>query len=101
MIVNMVIKSSVDMVDFSFNSEENLLVLCMLVGIPSVKSFHNHHNRSRNNGNDNRNPPHIKSHPPLSYGLGVDASGTRLGNLGFLTLFDGRPMEVLLAVGKP
>lgn len=100
MIVNMVVKSSVYVVDFSFNPEENLLVLRMLVGVPSVEPFHNHHNRPRNNGNNNRNPPHIKSHPPLSHGLSVDTGGTSLGDLGLLTFLDGRPMEVLLAVRK-
>ena len=97
----MVVESFVDVIDLGFDPQENLLVLRMLLGVPSVKPAETPHHGAANDGDDNRNPPHVRSHPPLSYGFGLDASVSRLLLLQTLTFPDGRPVEVFLPVGKP
>jgi hypothetical protein len=96
----MVVESFVDVIDLGFDPQENLLVLRMLLGVPLVKPAESPHHGAANKGDDNRNPPHVRSHPPLSYGFSLDSSVSGLLLLKTLTFPDGRAVEVLFAVGK-
>lgn len=100
MVVNMVVKPSVYLVHFALNSQENLLVLCVLLGVPSVEPGQPPHHGSANNGDDDRNPPSHDSHPTIPDRLGLDASLSRLALLFALAFTDSGAMKIFLAVAK-
>ena len=101
MVINVVIKPCIDVVNLAFYPQKNLLVLCVLLSVPLVESGQPPHQGPTNNSDDNRNPPHLKSHPTIPNGLGINASGLSLSNLSFLALLNRRTMEIILAMGEP
>lgn len=93
----MLVHPIVDVVDLAFNTQENPLVLCVLLSVPLVESGKPPHQRPTNNCNDNRNPPH-DLHPTIPDRFGLDPSRSSLRLLLALALANRWPMEVFFAV---
>jgi hypothetical protein len=99
-VVDVVIEPLVNMVNLAFNPQENLLVLCVLFGVPLVKPGQTPHQGTANDGDNNRHPPIHGLHPTVPDRLGLDAGVCCLLFLLALTLPNGRTMKVLLAMGE-
>lgn len=100
MVVNVVVEPCVDVVDLAFNAQENLLVLCVLLGVPLIEPGQPPHEWPTNDGDNNRNPPVHDLHPALPDTLGLDAGVSGLLFLQTLAFGNGRAMELLLALGE-
>lgn len=96
----MVVKSCVDVVDLAFDTQENLLVLCVLLRVPPVEPGQPPHERPTNNGDENRNPPVHDLHPTLPDTLGFNAGVSRLLLLLALAFGNRGAMKLLFALGK-
>jgi hypothetical protein len=100
MVVNMVVKPFVDVVYLAFNTQENLLVLCVLLCVPFIKPGQTPHQWSTNYSDKNRNPPIHDLHPALPDTLGLNAGVSGLLLLLALALRNGRAMKLLFALGE-
>jgi hypothetical protein len=96
----MVVKPFVDVVYLAFNTQENLLVLCVLLCVPSIKPGQTPHQWPTNDSDKNRNPPIHDLHPALPDTLGLNAGVSRLLLLLALALRNGRAMKLLFALGE-
>jgi len=100
MVVNMVVKPFVDVVYLAFNTQENLLVLCVLLCVPFIKPGQTPHQWSTNYSDKNRNPPIHDLHPALPDTLGLNAGVSGLLLLLALALRNSRAMKLLFALGE-
>jgi len=100
MVVNMVVKPFVDVVYLAFNTQENLLVLCVLLCVPFIEPGQTPHQWPTNDSDKNRNPPIHDLHPALPDTLGLNAGVSRLLLLLALALRNGRAMKLLFALGE-
>ena len=96
----MLIHAIVDVIDLLFNAQKNLLVLCVLFRVPLVESGQPPHHGTANKGDDNRDPPHVKSHPTIPNRFGIDSCSLGLSHLGFLPFLDRRTMEIFLTMAE-
>ena len=96
----MFIHTTINVVDLFFDTQQNLLVLCVLFRVPLVESRQPPHHGTANKGDDNRDPPHVKSHPTIPNRFGIDSCRLGLSHLGFLPLLDRRPMEIFLSMAE-
>lgn len=101
MVINMLIKSTINVVDLFFNTQKNILILSMLFSVPLVEPGQPPHQRATNKRDDNRNPPHVKSHPTIPNRFRINTRGLRLGHLGVLTFLDCGTVKVFFAVAEP
>ncbi|NCZ95480.1 MAG: hypothetical protein EBZ16_08165 [Flavobacteriia bacterium] len=99
MVVDVVIKSTVNVIDLRFDPKKNLLIVGVLLSVPLVELCQSPHQRTADNSNDNGNPPH-RSHPPLPNRLGLNTSISGLLLLQTLTLGDRRTMEIFFPMAK-
>jgi hypothetical protein len=100
MIVNVVVKSVVDVINLRFNTQQNLLVFCVLLSVPFVESGETPHKWSANDSDNNRNPPHLKSHPTIPNRFSLDARISGLAFLLPLAFTNGGTMKICLAMAK-
>ena len=96
----MVVEPFVNMVDFLFNTQKNILVLLMLLGVPLVEPGQTPHQRPANQSDNNRNPPGHDSHPTIPDRFGLDSCFSSLTLLLALAFANCRTMKVLLAMAK-
>jgi hypothetical protein len=99
-VVDVVIEPFVNVVNFAFDSQENLLVLRVLFGVPLVEPGQAPHQGTANDGDNNRYPPIHGLHPTVPDRLGLDAGVCGLLFLLALALADSRAMKVFFAMGK-